>query len=126
MIAARKFISDLLFIKYLVLRWEINIRKGERDRTREKKEQQERRDEMLQGWLEGDGAQREPASGPTSPGTEGKGLHGARMALPAPSHPWMQGHSARIILQVPGGFIPQNPDRQPQQHQCFVPLIPLG
>lgn len=28
MIAARKFISDLLFIKYLVLRWEINIRKG--------------------------------------------------------------------------------------------------
>lgn len=33
MIAARKFISDLLFIKYLVLRWEINIRKGERDRT---------------------------------------------------------------------------------------------
>lgn len=33
MIAARKFISDLLFIKYLVLRWEINIRKGEKDRT---------------------------------------------------------------------------------------------
>lgn len=87
MIAARKFISDLLFIKYLVLRWEINIRKGERDRARVKK-QQERRDEMLQGWLEGDGAQREPASGPISPGTEGKGLHGARMALPAPSqHP---------------------------------------
>lgn len=37
MIAARKFISDLLFIKYLVLRWEINIRKGERDRSRERK-----------------------------------------------------------------------------------------
>lgn len=37
MIAARKFISDLLFIKYLVLRWEINIRKGERDQTRGKK-----------------------------------------------------------------------------------------
>lgn len=37
MIAARKFISDLLFIKYLVLRWEINIRKGERDPTREKR-----------------------------------------------------------------------------------------
>lgn len=87
MIAARKFISDLLFIKYLVLRWEINIRKGERDQTRVKK-QQERRDEMLQGCLEGDGAQRESASGPISPGTEGKGLHGARMALPAPSqHP---------------------------------------
>lgn len=62
MIAARKFISDLLFIKYLVLRWEINIRKGERDQTRgekkKKKRQQERRDEMLWGWLEGAGAPR--------------------------------------------------------------------
>lgn len=48
MIAARKFISDLLFIKYLVLRWEINIRKGERDRTGKGK-QQERRDERHQG-----------------------------------------------------------------------------
>lgn len=124
MIAARKFISDLLFIKYLVLRWEINIRKGERDQTREKK-QQERRDEMLQGWLEWDGAQRESASGPTSPGTERKGFHGARMALPAPSHPWMQGHRARIVPQVPGGFIPQNPVHQPQQHQWFVPQLPL-
>lgn len=38
MIAARKFISDLLFIKYLVLRWEINIRKGgKRDRIEGKK-----------------------------------------------------------------------------------------
>lgn len=27
MIAGRKFISDLLFIKYSVLRWEINMRK---------------------------------------------------------------------------------------------------
>lgn len=67
MIAARKFISDLLFIKYLVLRWEINIRKGERDRSREEK-QQERRDEMLQGWLEWDGAQGEFAAGSTSLG----------------------------------------------------------
>lgn len=58
MIAARKFISDLLFIKYLVLRWEINIRKGgKRDRTEGEKNQkeielqQEKRVERLQGWL---------------------------------------------------------------------------
>lgn len=46
---------------------------------------------MLQGWLERDGAQREPASGPTSPGTEKKGLHGAKMeqrwhCQPLPTH----------------------------------------
>lgn len=76
---------------------------------------------MLQGWLERDGAQRESASGPTSPGTEGEGLHGARMALAAPSHPWMQ----EIIPQVPGGFIPPNPEQQPQQHQWSVPQLPL-
>lgn len=28
MIAGRKFILDLLFIKYSVLRWEINMRQG--------------------------------------------------------------------------------------------------
>lgn len=36
MIAARKFILDLLFIKYLVLRWEINIRKGKRPKKKPK------------------------------------------------------------------------------------------
>lgn len=75
MIAARKFISDLLFIKYLVLRWEINIRKGgKRDRIEGKKTKKNSncsRSRGLRGCRAGWGVPR-PFASPSPPG---KHLH---------------------------------------------------
>lgn len=144
MIAARKFISDLLFIKYLVLRWEINIRKGERDQTRGgKKKKKSRRGGMRccgAGWK---GLVPQGGFAPlfTSPGTEEKGSHTAGTATlgtcgcsPLPGvHPCMQGiqswgyqPSGCWFLQPEMLLAHHQPKNLTTKHHCwFAPQLPL-